>query len=246
MADFSFFLPLPKKAKPLVKKGDSLGRGEKVATFWKTKKHKIDLVKQLKVSPKKVSACLLVKLGQKINFDEPLAKTNSFLKKNSINSPVSGQVFAFDSNTGDLTIETIEDGQDLLSPFSGKVEKISQEGVTIKMRAKEIVEADDCWGEDLFGQLTYHSGTLTSFDCQYQRKIVLADQFFPALINKAQAINALAIISDDKINLNNFTLADLTLVKVKPQQASELKKFINYQLILDCQQKKIIILDNEN
>ncbi|MDD3679619.1 MAG: hypothetical protein PHX72_02070 [Candidatus Shapirobacteria bacterium] len=239
MAEFSFFLPLPKKTQLLVKEGDSLDAGQKVATFKRLKKQQINLAKELKINSDRVGQSLLVGLGQKINKGDPIAKATNFFKKTSFISPVTGQIFAFDKDTGLLTIEVAEKNRDLLTPFAGKVEKIDQEGLTIKITVEKVFNFDKCQGKDAFGRLFYHSGSLTSFDCQYQKQIILTNQISPALINKAQVIDSLAMVSDDKINYPN---ADITLVEVYTSQIKTLKNFINHPIIIDCQQKKIAVL----
>ncbi|MGI6278547.1 MAG: hypothetical protein ACOYJ8_01905 [Patescibacteria group bacterium] len=243
MANFSFFLPLPKKTKTLVKKGDKVDKGQKVATFNRFEKHKINLAKKLEISAKKTSSCLLVNLGEKISKDKIIAETKNLFKKVSVPSPVAGQIFAFDNNTGLLTIEVTKESRDLLSPFPGKVEEITQEGVTIKIKAEKVLGFKKSWGDNVFGQLAFHGGALTALSGQYQKKVVLTNQLFPALINKAQAIGSLAIIGPDKIKLSKDGLDDLTIVWLELKQIKELKNFIDRWVIIDIQQKKLAILE---
>jgi glycine cleavage system H lipoate-binding protein len=243
MADFSFFLPLPKKTKTLVKKGDRINKGQKVATFNRFKKHKINLAKKLGTSAKKTSSCLLVNLGEKISKDKIIAETKTLFKKISVPSPVAGQVFAFDNDTGLLTIEIAQEARDLLSPFSGKVEKVTKEGVTIKIKAEKILDFKKSWGNNIFGQLVFHDGALTALGGQYQKKVILTNRLFPALINKAQAIGSLAIVGPDKVELNEASLDDLTIAQLEPKQIRELKNFIDHWVIIDIQQKKLAILE---
>lgn len=242
MADFSFFLPLPKKTKILIKEEEKVEEGQKVATFNRFKKSQINLAQEMGLSPQKTGSCLLVKLGQKITKEELIAKNNSLLKKITVKSPVSGQVLAFDSNTGILTIETAGKNRDLLSPFSGKIEKIGQEGITIQIKAEKVFDLEKTWGNNVFGQLAYHGGALTAFDCQFQKKIVLTQQVYPALINKAQAIGSLAIISDDIADPSSINFDQLTIAKTTSEEVEELKKFLDCWLIIDSQQKKVAVL----
>ena len=246
MADFAFFLPLPKKTKVLLKEGDKVEEGQKVATFNRFKRHQINLAQEMNLPSQKISSRLLVKLGQKVTQEEPIAKADNLFKKTTVTTPVSGQVFAFDSGTGILTIETAGKSRDLLSPFSGKIESINQEGITILVKAEKVFDLKKVWGDNAFGQLIYHYGALTAFDCQFQNKIVLADRLYPALINKAQAIGSLAIISDDNINPDLVDLGQLTIARTSSEEAEELKNFLDYWLIIDNQQKKIAVLKNDH
>jgi len=242
MADFSFFLPLPKKTKVLLKEGEKVEEGQKVATFNRFKRHQVNLTQEMNLPPQKISSRLLVKLGQKVTQEEPIAKADNLFKKTTVTAPVSGQIFAFDSDTGILTIETTGKSRDLLSPFSGKIESINQEGISIRVKAEKVFDLKKAWGDNAFGQLIYHYGALTAFDCQYQNKIVLADQLYPALVNKAQAIGSLAIISTDNINPDLVDLDQLTIAKISFEEIEELKNFLDYWLIIDNQQKKIAVL----
>ncbi len=242
MADFTFFLSLPPKTEILVKEGESISKGQKVATYQRLKKHRLDLAKKLKVPPSRVSRYLLVKLGQKIKQEELIAAIKTLLKKISITAPVTGQILAFDNNTGKLTIEVSGKSRNLLAPFSGIIEEIGQEGITVKLTTEKIFDLKECQGKDIFGQLAYHSGNLTSFDCQYQQQIVLVDYLSPALANKAWAINSLAIITHDKIN---SVKTNLSLAQITPKQAIGLKNFIGQPVIIDTRQKKLAILKNE-
>lgn len=242
MADFSFFLPLPKKAKVLVKKGEIINEGQKVATFNRYKKHQINLSRETGLPPQKISPCLLVKLGQKITKDEPIAKTSSLFKKTIVSAPVSGQILALDQNTGILTIETIGKNRELLSSFPGKIENISQEGITILVQTERIIDLKKVWGDNVFGQLAFHNGTLNTFDHQYQNKIVLVEQLYPALLNKSQAIGCPALISTDNVDPALINLEQITIVQIDPEKEEELKKFIEYRIIIDNQQKKIAVL----
>lgn len=242
MVDFTFFLPFPPKAKVLVKEGENINKQQKVATFLHQKKHHLDLVKSLRVPPHKVNRYLLVGLGQKINQDEPVAVIKGLVKKVSVTSPVSGQILAFDNNTGKLTIQVSGKTRDLLAPFSGEIKKISQEGVTFKLAAEKVFELKNYQGKEVFGQLAYHHGSLIAFDCQYQNKVVLVDYLSAALVNKAWAINALALISHDEINLAK---TEINLAQISLEQAEELKNFLGQPVIIDPQQKKLAILKNE-
>ncbi|KUK82660.1 MAG: Uncharacterized protein XD98_0538 [Microgenomates bacterium 39_6] len=243
MANFSFFLPLPKKTKTLVKKGEEIDKGQKVATFSRFEKHKINLAKKLGIPPEKTSSCLLVNLGEKVSKDKIIAETKSLFKKVSIPSPVTGQVFAFDNNTGLLTIEAAEEDRDLLSPFPGKVEKVTKEGITIKIKAEKVLDFKKSWGNNIFGQLIFHDGPLTTLDCQYQKKVVLTNQLYPALVNKAQAIGSLAIIAPNKIKLDETKLDNLTIVWLESKHIKELKKSVGRWIIIDVQQKKLALLE---
>ena len=245
MADFSFFLPLPKKTKVLVKKGQDITTGQKVASCQELTQKKINLTKRLKTTPKNVSRFLLVGLGEKINIEQPLAKIDQLFKKIIISSSVQGQVFAFDNNTGILTIEVAQQSHDLLSPLDGQVEKVNQEGITIKINADEIFDLVDGWGENQLGQLAYHQGNLMSLTCQYQDKIILVDKndFSPALVNKAQAIGCLAIITDQQ-ELKNSQGEEITFGQIKSADKEKLIKFAGQNLIIDNQQKKLAIKSN--
>jgi len=242
MADFTFFLPLPPRAKVLVKEGENISKQQKVATFLRRKKHHLDLAKKLQVPPSKVSRYLLVGLGQKIQQDELIAAARGLIKKISVTSPVSGQILAFDNNTGMLTIQINGKTRDLLAPFSGKIKTIGQEGVTFKLSAEKVFELKNCQGKEVFGQLAHHQSSLINFGCQYQNKVVLVDYLSPALINKAWAISALAIITHNEVN---NTKADISLAQISPEQAEELKNFIGQPVIIDPQQKKLAVLKNE-
>lgn len=246
MADFSFFLPLPKKAKTLVREGEEIEKGQRVATFNRYKKHQINLSEETGLPPQKISSCLLVKLGQKIAKDEPVAKSSGLFKKIVVGAPVSGQALAFDQNTGILTIETVGKKRELLSPFPGKIENIGQEGMTILVRAEKIIDLKKVWGDNAFGQFTLHSGPLTAFDHQYQNKIVLTEQLYLALVNKAQAIGCSALISTNKIDPALIGPEQITVVQIDPEKEEEFKKFSGYRLIIDNQQKKIAILKNDH
>jgi hypothetical protein len=242
MVDFTFFLPLPFKAKVLVKEGENVNKRQKVAAFRRRKKYYLDLAKNLRVPPKKVNRYLLVGLGQKIKQDEPVATAKSLIKKVTINSPVSGQVLAFDNNTGKLTIEIDGKDQDLLAPFSGNIKTVGQEGVTFKLAVEKVFEIKNYQGKEVFGQLAYHCSSLIAFSCQYQNRVVLVDRLSPALANKAWAINSLAIISHNEIS---STKTDINLAQISPEQAEELKNFIGQPVIIDPQQKKLAVLKNE-
>ncbi len=119
-----FSFPLPKEAKILVSEGDEVLKGKVLATEEVEEFEEFDLAGFFSISPKKVSKILSISPGAKIEKGQIVAiKKGLFGKGTIFKSPVAG-VFVGLSDKGILKIKTKSEKKELLSPFSGKINKV--------------------------------------------------------------------------------------------------------------------------
>ena len=132
MAKFSFLFPLPKGAIIKVKENQSISSQDVLAQYPQFKEHKINLAQTLGIAPKAAGQNLAISLGSNIKAGDVIASRSTLLgKKKNITSPVDGQIYAFDDQSGNLIIRIFQKKIDIRIPVAGKIEKIKKEGVKV-------------------------------------------------------------------------------------------------------------------
>lgn len=127
-------IPLPKKVKLFVKKGENVEKGQLIASGEKDGELKeFDLAKILIVSPKNVGKFLKCSLGSKVTEGQVIAEKKGMLglRNQIFKSSVSGVLEAL-TEKGVLKIKTSGKKKEVFSPVKGKINNITPEKAEVE------------------------------------------------------------------------------------------------------------------
>lgn len=196
---------LPLAGDVLVKEGDKVESRDVVAqTFMPGDVTPINLANVLSLPPADVPECLLKKEGERIEIDEPLARTKGIfgMFKNEYKSKVAGTLESISSATGQVILRGEPHPVQVRAYLSGVVKNIiPNEGVEIESDVTFIQGIFGIGGE-CYGEIKMACSTHTeelredSITPQMKDKIVVGGaRMTGAAIHKAIEVGVAAIVS---------------------------------------------------
>ncbi len=207
-------IKIPLNAKVLVKVGDEVETGQKLAVFNSHKVETFNYAGNLsKMSEEKREELNTFFKEKMVQAGELFYKVGIF--KNKICFPLTGICLGFDEFKN-LKIERIEDEKrEIFSPIEAKVEKIEEGKMVLKFKAKEYV------GQGLNGLKAWGEGEIriindTKFlDYELEGSILFTNNLNKSFLLKAQVVGvkAVVVLGSEEIKELDINLPVLRLEK---------------------------------
>ncbi len=207
-------IKIPLNAKVLVKAGDEVETGQKLAVFNSHKVETFNYAGNLsKMSEEKREELNTFFKEKMVQAGELFYKVGIF--KNKICFPLTGICLGFDEFKN-LKIERIEDEKrEIFSPIEAKVEKIEEGKMVLKFKAKEYV------GQGLNGLKAWGEGEIkiindTKFlDYELEGSILFTNNLNKSFLLKAQVVGvkAVVVLGSEEIRELDINLPVLRLEK---------------------------------
>lgn len=225
-------IKLPVRVKINVKEGEKVQEDQVIAET-EGDFQEFDLTKILNTKPEKVSDCLIVPIGVKVDQDKVVAQKKSLFATDVFKSPISGKITSL-SAEGVLRISQGEK-EEIKTPTKGEIIKVTPEVITIEFSALECLGTDG-QGRVAFGQIEIvEDAKMLDSDekkNKYQDKILVLPGKIPcALAYKAEALEAVGIVgSSYEKELKTEEISLLALTENGSQVEEELwEKLKKYQ-----------------
>lgn len=150
---FRFPIIIPPTLRITIKLGDKIERGQSLGQLTSGQAFDIDIAVQLGISPKEVGKYLLVPVGHEIKAGEVVAKLKTTFKEKQVVSPQSGKVQKISPENGTVTLSLKPDHQKgLESPVSGEVITLTSGLIELAVAGK-IYQAVEIGGLTGWGPL---------------------------------------------------------------------------------------------
>lgn len=239
----NWVIKLPVKAKVLVKIGDKVEVGDKLATFNSHKVEVFDYSGSLSLMSENKRQELNDFFKEKVvKKDELFCNIGIF--KNQICFPLTGLCLGFDEFKN-LRIEQIEDEEkEIISPIEAKVSKIEDGKMILEFKAKEYL------GEGLNGFKAWSDGEVKIIDDikflnhDLEDKVLFTKNFERAFLLKAQAIGVVGIVILDNEELKEVDI-DLPVLKLKEQEWNHFIKDNlgkNKKMLINAKADKLLLV----
>lgn len=111
---------------------------------------KCDLASKLKIKASKIDKVIKKNIGDKIEAGETIGEIKTWFKSQKIIVHTSGTISHYES--GIMYIQTPELGQEVTSPFAGKIINVDQNRIIIETPAEQV-SAHWGWGQLQWGEL---------------------------------------------------------------------------------------------
>jgi len=235
------FLSIPKKGRILVKAGQKIDYNTKLFEVKNRKVVKIDLRKELGISPQNIFSYLKKFIGDKVTKGDILASKKRLLLTKTVKSQYDGVLKDIDHEQGLLLIETEADDdkkQTFFSPVIGEVQTIEKEGVKIKIEKKEEIEVKE-ETKEMFGARVFileNEGEI-KFESVVNRLIV-TQEINSILQTKLEALGAKGFLTIKKLPQST------TLQAFQFKNLDEIKKVRkNWSCFIDKNSTKMIFYE---
>jgi len=241
----NIFLSVPENGKIIVSSGQNIDFETKIFEIKKTVIVKVDIKKNLGISPQNVFSYLKKFIGEKIKKGDILALKKGLFSTKKIKSEWDGVIKEIDHNLGILTIETNEEidqeKKPFFSPVCGEIERIEKDGVIIKIKKKEEInlkeESKEIFGAKIF--ILENENEVNSENVE--NRLIIAEQINSIFQTKLEALGAKGFLTIKKLseetNLPAFQFKNL-------QDINKIKK--NWYCFVDKNSSKIIFYESTN
>ena len=237
----NIFLSVPKNGRILVKAGQKIDFETKIFEITKTVDVRVDLKKNLGISPQDVFSYLKKFIGEKIKKGDILASKKGLFSTKKIKSEWDGILKEIDHNLGILTIETTEleeEKKPFFSPISGEVEKIEKNGVIIKISKKEEIKLKE-EAKEIFGAKIFILENENEINVEnVENKLIVAQEINSIYQTKFEALGAKGFLTIKKLSQKT----DLPFFQFKNlEDIEKIKK--NWYCFVDKNSSKIIFYE---
>jgi len=237
----NIFLTIPQNGKILVKAGQKVDFETKLFEVKNQKTVKIDLQKELSISPQNIFSYLKKFIGEKIKKGDILASKKGFLSSKKIKSQWDGVLKEIDHQKGLLIIETEENDDKksvFFSPVFGQVEKIEKEGIKIKIEKKEEIEVKEEKKEIFGGKIFIFENENEVNSQNVEERLIIAEEINSIFQTKLEALGAKGFLTIKKLpketTLPTFQFKNLDDIK-------KIKK--NWSCFIDKNSTKMIFYE---
>ena len=195
---------LPLKGDVLVNTGDTVTRDQVVArTNLPGNVTTLNLINTLSCSPAELSNYMLVKEGDPVEKDQPIAETKPFIKwfKTTVNAPITGTLESISKVTGQVILREPPRPVEVQAYIDGTVvEVIPEEGVIIEASGAFVQGifgvGGETWGTlHVISDTPDHQLTPDQIDASCAGKIIVGGTLLTLdVINKARDVGVAGII----------------------------------------------------
>lgn len=237
----------------LIKKGEKVTKGQKLAEKNSRKEEIINISGQLAIPVKKAAKLLKKNPGDNIEKGDILAvKSGTFgMSELKIISAVNGTVVRYERDTGDLVIESSYNDLtgNIISPVDGTITLCDNRQIVIDTD-KNVVACIKGTGEKSEGEIVIRKETgdelIFSLNSDVIDKIILGKEFNREALMKGIAIGALGIIGTDIIDEDleylNEKKNKVPVVVVEDNIHKKLSQTHGNKIFLDGVAKAIILI----
>jgi len=237
----NIFLTIPQNGKILVKAGQKVDFETKLFEVKNQKTVKIDLQKELHISPQNIFSYLKKFIGEKIKKGDILASKKGFFSSKKIKSQWDGVLKEIDHQKGLLIIKTEENDDKksvFFSPVFGQVEKIEKEGIRIKIEKKEEIEVKE-ETKEIFGTKIFIFENENEVNSQnVEERLIIAEEINSIFQTKLEALGVKGFLTIKKLpketTLPTFQFKNLDDIK-------KIKK--NWSCFIDKNSTKMIFYE---
>lgn len=231
-------LKLPKRKKLLVKEVDPVSVGTILVEGEEEEKETVAVTKVFKISPAQISEVMVKKIGEQVEKGEVLAEKKSLFGKSVLKSPISGRVVEISQVLGEVTLAKGERPMTILSPVKGRVKEIRPTEIQLEFTG-EVFQGKESGGEQACGVVENVAAEvgILELPSAVKKKILVAQNFSPAVLAKAWALEAAGVIS-----LGFPAPPPLSFLVLVEQDLDRLKDFQGKRAVLDPERKRLIVL----
>jgi hypothetical protein len=187
-------IPIPKKAKILVKEGEKVEFNRPIFEVASEKEIEIDINRQLKIPNNKIFDYLKKFIGDEVKKDEVLAEKKGFFLTKKVFSPQSGVVKEINHENGTLILSSLLNKKTFNAYFQGKIKTIAKNELIVflpKTKIYPIKIANDNFGGECF----YFSPNQPVDAELVEKKIVVASAIDSFEQLKIEALGAAGIVT---------------------------------------------------
>lgn len=224
---------------PLVKKNTKIHRGDPLIRVTTQEVVEFDLTELLRITPGSIGKVLRAQEGDSVHTGDVIAGKTGVLSKSQVKTPVGGKLVIVNKDRGIIGVTHSQKDQEVTAWFDGEVTEVSKEkivctvsGVTVSARAGK--------GEPTSGKLlVLPETTVLSLPSGVNECVVVVRDAAAALIAKADALGATAIIAED-VEQPPFGLPYLLM-----EDISSLQKFHERTVIVLGDEKQLLVLEDD-
>lgn len=182
----------------MVKMGDLIKPEDIIIRIKKQETKKFNLAKLLKVPPRTFTKYLKSTPGKTIAAGEIIAEKKSLLGKQIIKSPITGKLSVIDPNQGIVGIDYAQEEVDIKAWFNGQVVSIEKDQITLHVAGRSI-QGTEGFATSVAGKLVIftHEDPINKLDTGIENCVVAVKKAHAALIAKADALGATAIVAEE-------------------------------------------------
>lgn len=187
----------PNDSRPLVKEEDKIDFNTPLLDKKISKEVEILVARELGINPKNIFRYLSKLVGETIKKNEIVASKKSFFSTKKVKSAVDGIIKEINHHEGLLIIESVDQkSTQTLSPFKGKVEKVSKNHIDISLTKGQefpLKKAKFDFGGEVF--YLDHNTSLNLSSSDIENKIVFSENISSFLQTKTEALGAKGYIT---------------------------------------------------
>lgn len=223
---------------PLIKVGQMVIKGDVIIKRRHLEVDIINISKLLKIAPDKITRYLKVRIDQTVKAGDILAVKKSILAQQTVKTPVAGVIGRIDEKIGTVDIRRDQTGKDLVIDYTGRVKEVEPKRIVIEVKGK-VIMGKGGQGEPISGQLKIlpEENGVFGIKSDISGSVVVIKQAFPAVIAKADALGAQAIIAQ-VLEQPPFELPYLLVDDI-----NRLHSFADKSVLVLGDQKQLIILE---
>ena len=237
-------IPLTSKAKIIVNVGDSIDKGDTLATLGEDEKEiEINLSQILKVKAHDIYKYLKKKLTEEIMFGELIAEKKSLITTLSVKSPIKGKIKEVDLKKGAIILITVSEtlSKKIVVPVNGKIKNIGKESIEIEVNGTKIT-ASYGRGREEFGELVSIKDVRNSIfeiDIEVEDKILLSLDGPSDLMAKLDTLGARGLIAKSCDRDFNFSY-----LEVSDEPYKNLSKNIGKLVWIRPAEREVIVIED--
>lgn len=227
--------------RPAVAVGAKVIPGDILVTATGAEIDEFNLAKLLGVSPKDITALLVIKENTPVKKGDVIASKKGLMSKQAVRSPVEGEFIIVNKDTGIVGIRKQKSRDDIVSWFSGHVTELSDEAIIFEL-AGVTLDGVQGKGHPVSGMLLYSAGDvdLLTMPIDLDQKILALKDASADIIAKADALGVNAIIAET-ISQPPFSLPFIVVADIEA-----IGKYQNKTIIVYGNEKQILVLEEKD